>query len=248
VGYGRHFARRGTPAAPLALAGPPPEIPRHPVGEFEAKRILAAAGIPVVEERLAKSAAEAVRCASALGYPIVLKIASPAIAHKSEIGGVLLNLTTAAEVRKGFATLMERARTKAPAARLDGVLVATQVQGGVEVILGVNRDPVFGPVVMFGLGGIFVEILKDITLRIAPFGIEEARRMIREVQGFPLLDGARGRPKADVEALAQALARLSTFAAARADALETLDINPFIVLPEGKGGFAVDALIVPRES
>jgi acyl-CoA synthetase (NDP forming) len=110
----------------------------------------------------------------------------------------------------------------------------------------VHRDPVFGPVVLFGLGGIFVEVLKDVTLRIAPFGVDEARRMIREVKGFPLLDGARGRPKADVEALAQTLSRLSLFAAARADDLETLDINPFIVLPAGKGGVAVDALIVAR--
>jgi acyl-CoA synthetase (NDP forming) len=187
-----------------------------------------------------------VRAAALLGYPVVLKIASPDIAHKSEIGGVLLNVATAAQVKRGFAALMEGARAKAPAARLDGVLVAPQVQGGVEVILGVSREPVFGPVVMFGLGGIFVEVLKDITLRIAPFGIEEAGRMIREVKGYPLLAGARGRPRADVAALAEALSRLSVFAAARADDLETLDINPFLVLPEGKGAVAVDALIVPR--
>ncbi len=246
VAYGRHFARPLQPETLPALPAAAPAIPKRPVGEFEAKRILAAAGIPVVAERLVKSAQAAVRAAALLGYPVVLKIASPDIAHKSEIGGVLLNVATAAQVKRGFAALMEGARAKAPAARLDGVLVAPQVQGGVEVILGVSREPVFGPVVMFGLGGIFVEVLKDITLRIAPFGIEEAGRMIREVKGYPLLAGARGRPRADVAALAEALSRLSVFAAARADDLETLDINPFLVLPEGKGAVAVDALIVPR--
>ncbi len=253
VAYGRHFARQGRAEALPALPGAVPAIPRRAalggagaVGEFEAKRILAAAGIPVVREQLAKTADEAERAAAGLGYPVVMKIASPDIAHKSEIGGVLLGVAHAAEAKQGFATLLERARTHAPAARIDGVLVAPQVQGGVEVILGVSRDPVFGPIVMFGLGGIFVEVLKDFTLRLAPFSVEEARRMIREVKGFPLLDGARGRPKADVEALAQALSHLSVFAAARAEDLESLDINPFIVLPEGKGCVAVDALIVPR--
>ena len=246
VGFGRHFARpllrEDLPALPAAA----PAIPQRAVGEFEAKRILAAAGIPVVAERLAASAQGAARAAAELGFPVVLKIASADIAHKSEIGGVLLNVATAAQAKRGFATLLERAREKAPAARLEGVLVAPHVQGGVEVILGVSRDPVFGAVVMFGLGGIFVEVLKDITVRIAPFGIEEARRMIQEVKGYPLLTGARGRPKADVAALAETLSRLSVFAAARVDELETLDINPFLVLPEGKGGVAVDALIVPR--
>jgi hypothetical protein len=116
---------------------------------------------------------------------------------------------------------------------------------GVETILGVKHDPVFGPVVMFGLGGIFVEVLKDVTFRIAPFGVEEARKMIREVKGFPLLDGARGRPKADVEALARALSSLSIYAASQAGRLDSIDVNPFIVRPVGKGGVAVDALIVP---
>lgn len=246
VEYGRHFARQGRSAPLPPLPKGLPEIPKRTLGEFEAKQILAAAGIPVAKEQMAKSPEEAERAATGFGFPVVLKIASPDIAHKSEIGGVLVGLASGGEVRAGFATLMERARSRAPAARIDGVIVAPQVQGGVEVILGVNRDPVFGPVVMFGLGGIFVEVLKDVTLRLAPFGVEEARRMIREVKGFPLLDGARGRPKADVEALAQTLSRLSAFAAAQPDAIETLDINPFIVLPEGQGGVAVDALIVPR--
>ena len=155
-------------------------------------------------------------------------------------------MNTAAAVRDGFQAMMERAKAAAPEARLEGVSVAQQIDGGVETILGVQRDPVFGPVVMFGLGGIFVEVLGDVALRVAPFGEDEAHAMIREVKGFPLLDGARGRPKADVDALAKALSRLSLFATANADTLETLDINPFVVLPEGKGALALDALIVTR--
>jgi acyl-CoA synthetase (NDP forming) len=245
VKYGRFFARQGH-AEPLPPLPQVPPLPKRPLGEADAKRILADAGIPVAPERLVTSAQQAQQAADHFGYPVVLKISSADIAHKSEIGGVLLGVADAAEASRGFTLLQERARKAAPGARVDGVLVAPQILGGVEVILGVHRDPVFGPVVLFGLGGIFVEVLKDITLRIAPFGVDEARRMIREVKGFPLLDGARGRPKADVEALAQTLSRLSLFAAARADDLETLDINPFIVLPEGKGGVAVDALLVAR--
>jgi len=126
------------------------------------------------------------------------------------------------------------------------VLVAPMIRGGVETILGVQRDPVFGPVILFGLGGILVEVLKDVVLRIAPFDEAAAHEMIRSVQGYPILEGVRGQPPADVDALARALAQLSVFAHANADALETLDVNPFIVLPRGEGAVAVDALIVPR--
>jgi acetate---CoA ligase (ADP-forming) len=221
-------------------------VPARPLSELEAKRVLASAGIPVVPERLAASAEEAVEAAQALGLPCVLKIVSADIAHKSEIGGVLLGLDSPAAVRAGYGTLLERARARAPQARLDGVLVAPLVRGGVETILGVQRDPVFGPVVLFGLGGILVEVLKDVTLRIAPFDEDAALAMIREVKGYPILEGVRGQPRADIPALARALAALSVFAHANADALETLDVNPFIVLPEGQGALAVDALIVPR--
>lgn len=122
------------------------------------------------------------------------------------------------------------------------------VQGGVETIIGVQRDPVFGPVVMFGLGGIFVEVLKDVTFRTAPFGLDVAHEMIRSVKGFPLLDGARGAAKADVDALAEALAAVSVFAAANADTLESIDLNPVLVRPAGEGCVAVDALIVATQA
>jgi acyl-CoA synthetase (NDP forming) len=253
TGFGREFARRdGRPRGPDDLlagrgntAAGLPSLPARVLSEHEAKQLLALAGLPAVPERLARTAEEAQQAAQALGYPVALKINSPDILHKSEIGGVLLGVATAQAVAEGFRVLHERATAKAPQARLDGVLVAPMIGDGVETILGVKHDPVFGPVVMFGLGGIFVEVLKDVTFRIAPFGVEEARKMIREVKGFPLLDGARGRPKADVEALARALSSLSIYAASQAGRLDSIDVNPFIVRPVGKGGVAVDALIVP---
>ena len=245
--YGEAFARTAPKAPPPAL---PAGAPRVEIGkvpnEFDAKKMLAAAGVPAVDERIVASAAEAAVAAAAVGFPVVLKIVSPDIQHKSEIGGVLLNVADAKAAEQGFETLMQRGRERAPGARLDGVLVAPMVKGGVETILGVSRDPVFGPVVMFGLGGIFVEVLKDVTFRIAPFGVDEAHAMIREIKAYPILEGVRGAPPADLDALAEALARLSAYAAANADTLESIDVNPFIVRPKGQGAVAVDALILPR--
>lgn len=238
--------RAKTLSAPPALPAGALAPPAHAINEIEAKRVLASAGIPVVRELLAASEDEAVRCAAETGYPLVLKIASADIAHKSEIGGVLLGLSDEAQVREGFRTLMQRAHQHAPQARLDGVVVARMAKKGVETILGVHRDPVFGPVVMFGLGGVFVEAFKDVAFRIAPFGVTEARAMINEVKGRILLTGLRGQPPADEDALADAIARLSVYAARHADAIESIDINPFVVLPRGEGAMALDALIVPR--
>jgi acyl-CoA synthetase (NDP forming) len=176
----------------------------------------------------------------------VLKIASPDILHKSDIGGVLVGLRSAEEVAAAYDTLLARARAAVPHARIDGVLVSPLVTGGLETIAGVKRDSVFGPVVMFGMGGIFVEIYRDVCLRVAPFGIDTAREMIQEIVGYPLLAGARGRSPADVEALARSLSLLSAYADRFRDALDSIDINPLMVLPEGKGVIAVDALIVSR--
>ncbi|WP_226893360.1 acetate--CoA ligase family protein [Nisaea sediminum] len=232
--------------------GEPPELPvgvlaapRHATSEHEAKKILASAGIPVVREFMATSPEEAVAFAADFGGRVVLKIASPDIAHKTEIGGVLVGLEGEGAVREGFETLMARAKEKRPDARLDGVIVSEMVSGGVECVIGVQRDPVLGPAVMFGLGGVLVEVLKDVSFRLAPFSVDEAHRMIREIKGFRILEGVRGAPPADVDALADALAKLSVFAAANADRLDSIDINPFVVLPEGRGAVAVDALIVP---
>jgi acyl-CoA synthetase (NDP forming) len=172
-----------------------------------------------------------------------MKILSADILHKSEIGGVLLDVDSEAAVRAGFATLMERAKAAAPNAKVDGVLVAKQLKGGVECILGITRDPVFGPVAMFGLGGIFVEVMKDVVFRRAPFGPDVAEEMIRSIKGAPLLLGARGRKPADIKALSAMLARLSVFAAQSGERLQGIDLNPVFAMPEGEGAFAVDAVI-----
>ena len=193
--------------------------------------------------RLCATVETAVTAAEKFGYPVVLKILSPDILHKSEMGGVLLDITDAASVRAGFATIMERAKQHHPNARVEGILVAKQLKGGVECILGIHRDPVFGPMAMFGLGGIFVEILQDVVFRRCPFGVDVAEDMIRSIKGAPLLLGARGRKKADVTALAEMLARLSVFAHQAGENLQSIDLNPVFAMPEGEGAFAVDAVI-----
>ena len=242
--FSEAFAR---PTPPLARTPPAPApLPAPPIGEHTAKRILAEAGLPVVEERLSSTARAAVSAATELGFPVALKIASADILHKTEAGGVELGLATADDVAQAFAAVTGRARLARPDARIEGVLVSHMVTGGVETILGVQDDPTFGPVVMFGLGGIFVEMLKDVAFRVAPFEEDEAHRMMREVKGFPLLDGARGRPRCDLDALAAALAALSRFAAAHAGHLHSAELNPVIVLAEGQGLVALDALIVPK--
>lgn len=238
--FGESFA-----AAPSA---PPPEVPAIALpastpSEAEAKRLLAEAGIESAPERACATAEEAVAAAEGFGFPVVMKILSPDILHKSEIGGVLLNVADAAAVREGFATLLRRAAEAAPQARIEGVLVAKQLSGGVECILGVHRDAVFGPVAMFGLGGIFVEVLKDVAFHRCPFGEDVAERMIRSIRGAPLLQGARGRPPADIGALARMLSRLSVFAHQAGPRLAGIDLNPVFAMPEGQGAFAADAVI-----
>lgn len=237
-------------AAPPAEEIPVPEVtlPATTPTEAEGKRILAQAGVPAVPEKACASVAEAVAAADSFGYPVVGKILSPDILHKSEIGGVILDLANADAVREAHATLLARAAERAPGARIEGVLIAKQIKGAVEMALGVARDPVFGPVAMVGLGGVFIEILKDVSFRRCPFSEAEAEKMVRSLKGFPLLDGARGRPKADVKALAGALAALSRFAAGAGDRLLSVDVNPLLVLPEGQGAFAADAVIEVEET
>ena len=242
---GQGYAKVELPAPPSIAA--PVLAPAGMQNEVEAKRILAKAGVPVVDERLVMAADEAAKAAGEIGFPVAMKLVSTDIPHKSEIGGVLLNVADHAAAWDGYDTLLARAKTAQPDAKVDGVVVAPMVSGGVETILGVKIDPAFGPVVLFGLGGIFVEVLGDVTQRLAPFGIEEAHEMVREVKGFALLDGARGAAPADVDTLAEALSRLSVFAHENAARIESIDINPFLVLPKGQGAFAVDALIIPSK-
>jgi acyl-CoA synthetase (NDP forming) len=240
--------RLATPPLPL----PPvpenlPPLPRGRIAEHEAKRILAAAGIPVLEEVLATDAGQAQAAAARLGERLVLKIVSPDIPHKTELGGVMLDVP-AAEAGAAYDRLVDRVKERAPRATIDGVLISPMVKGGVEMILGVQNDAVFGPVVMLGLGGIFVEVLRDVTFRIAPFGVEEAQRMIAELRGAAMLQGARGQPPCDVDALADALSKLSVFAAAQRGLFTSIDVNPLLVRPRGEGAAALDALILTPEA
>jgi len=240
---GRYGAAFAAPAGAPAPSVPPVVLPATTPSEAEAKRLLAAAGIASAPEAACAHVDEAVAAAERFGYPVVMKILSPDILHKSEIGGVLLDVPDAVGVADGFRLLLDRAKAAAPAARIEGVLVAKQLKGGVECILGIHRDPVFGPVAMFGLGGIFVEVLKDVVFRRAPFGPDVAEQMIRSIKGAPLLLGARGRKPVDVKALADTLSRLSAFAVAAGPRLASIDLNPVFAMPEGEGAFAVDAVI-----
>jgi acetate---CoA ligase (ADP-forming) len=233
------FAKPAAARSSAATAALP--LPPGPINEAEAKRLLAVAGIPFAPEKTARSRDEAVAAAAEIGFPVVLKVLSPDIAHKSEAGGVMLGLRDASEVAAGYDTMMARVAAHAPKAKLEGALVARMIQGGVETVIGVKRDAVFGPVMMFGLGGVYVEVLKDVTLRLAPIDHDTAKAMIREIKGIALLTGARGRPSADLEALADTLVKMSHFAAAHPN-VASAEINPFIALP--RGGVAVDALIM----
>jgi acyl-CoA synthetase (NDP forming) len=240
---GRFGAAFDAPAGAGAPPLPAVTLPDSTPSEAEAKRLLAAAGIASAPEQACASADEAVAAAERFGFPVVMKILSPDILHKSEIGGVLLNVGDAAAVRDGYGVLLSRAKQAAPSARIEGVLVAKQMQGGVECILGIHRDPVFGPIAMFGLGGIFVEVMKDVVFRRCPFGVDVAEQMIRSIKGAPLLLGARGRPPVDIKALAAMLARLSAFAVAAGPKLQSIDLNPVFAMPDGQGAFAADAVV-----
>ena len=241
IRLGAAFAAQDSAPPPLPA---PASLPNGPLTEAAAKALLADHGIPCAPEQLCPDADAALRAAEGMGYPVVMKIVSPDIAHKTEIGGVLLGLADAGAVRAGFATLIDRARAARPEARIEGVLVAGQITGGTELIMGIKDDPVFGPVAMVGLGGIFTEVLRDVALRRCPVNPAEAEAMIRSLRGAALLTGARGRPPADVPAAARVLSALSVFAAANAGRIAGIDLNPVTVLPEG--AFALDALIETR--
>jgi acyl-CoA synthetase (NDP forming) len=246
---GAHFTRAF--AQPFGwspdVADAPP-LADGPYTEARALEALHAAGVPVMPSRTAATADDAARAASELGFPVVMKIVSPDIVHKTDVGGVVLNLASEEAVRAAWEQMMQTVAAKASDARIEGVLLAPMIRGGVETIIGVHSDPVFGPAVMFGLGGVFVEVLKDVTFRIAPFDTAEARRMIDEIRGRPMLDGVRGAPPSDIDALAEALSALSRFAAAHRDRLLSVDVNPFVVLPRGEGAMALDAVIELKEA
>jgi acetate---CoA ligase (ADP-forming) subunit beta len=218
---------------------------RSQLTEVEAKQLLSAAGVPVAETRLATTADEAVSAADAIGYPVVMKIVSPEIAHKSDIGGVVLGVEDAAGVSAIFAQISDAVASAAPDADIDGIAVQAMVPQGTEVIVGGTTDPQFGPVMMFGLGGVFVEILEDVSFRIVPLEQRDAHDLIREIKGFPLLDGARGQEKADVAALEQLVLKVSEVMNSNPDIAE-LDLNPVFAYVDG--AVAVDAHIVLAEA
>lgn len=210
--------------------------------EPEAKQVLTSAGLAITREELVSSEDEAVASAERIGLPVVLKVASPDILHKSDAGGVHIGLADAGAVRRGYRGIMEAVAERHPDARIHGVLVQEMVQGGIETIVGVANRPPFGPVVAFGLGGVFVELLKDITFRLAPLDEACAAEMLEEIKGASMLEGYRGQPAANKEQLARAIARLSELAIQFSEDIEELDINPLVV--KGDRVIALDALIV----
>ncbi len=209
--------------------------------EVESKALLKEAGVPVVDTRLARTREEAAAIAKQTGYPVALKIVSPDIAHKSDVGGVKLNLRTEKQVAKAFDDIMKAVQSRQPNARVQGVAVQTMARPGVEVIVGLSKDAQFGPVVMFGLGGIFVEVLKDVSFRIVPLLRRDAREMVREIKGFPVLQGVRGQEAVDIAALEDILLKVSELAE-RHPEIRELDLNPILAYKDG--AVAVDARVV----
>ncbi|WP_030569448.1 acetate--CoA ligase family protein [Streptomyces aureocirculatus] len=216
--------------------------PGQQLSEHAAKQLLRAYGIRVPREQLVTSAAAAVRAAGLVGYPVVMKASGAHIAHKTELGLVKVGLTSASQVRDAYRDLTDIARYEG--VDLDGVLVCQLVERGVEMVVGVTPDPLFGPTVTVGLGGVLVEVLRDVAVRVPPFGEEEARGMVASLRGRALLDGVRGAAAADVDALVEVTLRVQRMALELGDSLAELDINPLVVLPRGQGAVALDALAV----
>ena len=211
--------------------------------EPDAARLLAEKGIDYPGHGMAEDPEAAVRIAGDLGYPVVLKAVSPQVVHKSDAGGVLVNLEDAAAVRAGFRRIQENIKAYDPAAELSGVLVCRQAPSGVEVIIGGLRDPVFGPTVMAGLGGVFIELIRDVSFRVAPLDEAEARQMLAELKGFPLLEGVRGGDRCGLDALCRSIRAVADLLVARPDIRE-MDLNPLRVYETGV--LALDARIMVK--
>jgi acetyl-CoA synthetase (ADP-forming) len=209
--------------------------------ETEAKTVCMEYGISVPKFKLAKNEIEAVKLAMSIGFPIVLKIVSPDIIHKSDVGGVVVGIKNAEEVRSGYRRIMDNVKKHNPNANIVGMLVQEMAPAGTEVIVGSIKDPQFGPALMFGLGGVFVEVLRDVTFRIAPVNEDEAAEMISEVKAFPLLKGYRNTPPADLKAIVKVLVNTSKLVLDNPE-IKELDLNPIIVYE--KGAKTVDARII----
>lgn len=250
MGYREFLETRRTRLAPVrpqgmdedAVAAALDACGDRTLAEREAKRLLAQYGLPVPQELLATSADEAAMHARAIKGPVALKVESEDIAHKTEAGAIRLGVTTEADVRQAYDDVLAAARKYKPDARISGVLVQEMVPRGVEMMLGIVHDAVFGPLVAVGMGGIYVEVLRDISYRVPPVDSDTAREMLRELRGYRILEGVRGMPPADIDALVDCIVRLSWLARDHGDVVRELDVNPLTVLP--KGAKVVDALLV----
>lgn len=211
--------------------------------EHEAYEALRAYGLPVPKAGLARSVEEAVEIAEKIGYPLVLKIVSPDIVHKSDVGGVKVGVKNAEEVKDAFNSIMSNVKDKAPDAKIAGVLVQEMVPEGLEVIVGATRDPTFGPVLLFGLGGIFVEVLKDVSFRIAPVTKFDAESMLGEIKAAKILEGYRGTPPRDKDALVDIIMKLSRFMEEQ-ELVTDVDLNPIMAFEKGKGAAIADARVL----
>lgn len=209
--------------------------------EVESKELLKKAGIPVVEAKLARSKKEAISMGKEMGFPVVLKISSPDVVHKSDSGGVKLGLANATQVGKAYTEIISSVKQAYPEAQIEGVSVQPMAPSGVEVIVGMSKDPQFGPVLMFGLGGILVEVLKDVSFRIVPVTERDAREMIREIKGYPILEGYRGQKPASIPALEKLIVKVSQFVEKNPQ-IKELDLNPIFAYPDK--AVAVDARII----
>jgi acyl-CoA synthetase (NDP forming) len=209
--------------------------------EVESKKLLKKAGIPVVETKLARSKKEAVSISKEMGYPVVLKISSPDVVHKSDSGGVKLGLANATQVGKAYDEIVSSIKQGYPKAQIQGVSVQLMAPPGVEVIVGMSKDPQFGPVLMFGLGGVFVEILKDVSFRIVPVTRRDAKEMIGEIKGYPILEGYRGQKPANIAALEKLIVKVSEFVEKNPQ-IKELDLNPIFAYPDK--AVAIDARII----
>lgn len=255
VDYGRFLEKHPTvkaapsrgPLEDLAKIKEILDSPQRALDEYRSKLILARYGIPIVREGVATSLEEALAIAREIGLPVVLKVLSSDILHKTEAGTVKPGIISEEDFREAYGEILENARAYKPDAAIDGILVQEMVQGGTEVIVGTSHDPQFGPTVMFGLGGIFVEVYRDVSLRVVPLTRTDAEEMIDEVRGSALLEGYRGRQKGDVEGIIDVILKVSQLAMDLGEEVRELDINPLIVLGEGRGVKAADALIVKKD-
>jgi acetyl-CoA synthetase (ADP-forming) len=216
---------------------------RYKLLEHESFELLRQYNIPVPDFALVQDVDEALRVVKDIGYPIVLKVVSPDIIHKSDVGGVILNISSDDELRSACERIRSNIKEKAPYARVSGFLVQKMVPEGLETIVGATKDPIFGHVIAFGLGGVLVEVLQDVSFRIVPVSEEDARAMIREIRGYRLFNGYRNMPARDEEAVVYIITRFSELLSDNPNIVEA-DLNPIIILERGKGAYAADARFI----